>query len=66
MWKVGDRCWYFDNYRRVISTVIIKSIESNFIRGRDEHTGVPVAFDEWTEPFSTREALCEHYRKIFE
>ncbi len=66
MWKVGDRCWYFDNYHRVISSAIITSIDYNILTGRDEHTGVPVAFDEYTEPFCTREALCEHYKKIFE
>lgn len=64
--KPGDKVWYFDNYYRVISTAIIREINYNAIEARDEHTGFPVAFNERTLPFPTREALCEHYRKIFE
>lgn len=65
-WKIGDRCWYFDSYNNVISSAIIKDINYNSIDARDEHNGVPVAFNEHTLPFESREALCEHYRIIFE
>ena len=65
-WKIGDKCWYFDNYNRVISSAIIKGISYNELEGRDEHTGMPVLFNEHTLPFPTREALCEHYMEIFE
>lgn len=64
--KPGDRVWYFDNHFRVISSAIITKITYNAIEARDERTGVPVAFNEHTLPFESREALCEHYRKIFE
>lgn len=64
--KPGDKVWYFDNYYRVVSSAIIKDINYNSIDARDEHTGMPVSFNEHTLPFPTREALCEHYRKIFE
>lgn len=65
-WKIGDRCWYFDNYDKVICSAIIKNIDYNVLEARNEHTGMPVGFDEHTLPFPTREALCEYYRKIFE
>lgn len=64
--KPGDKVWYFDGYNRVISSAIIKDIDYNMIEATDTHTGLPVGFDERTLPFPTREALCEHYRKIFE
>jgi hypothetical protein len=64
--KPGDKVWYFDNYNRVISSAIIKKIDYNILEAIDEHTGMPVGFDEHTLPFPTREVLCEHYRKIFE
>lgn len=65
-WKIGDMCWYFDNYNRVVSSAVIKGIGYNVLDARDERTGVPVSFNEHTLPFPSREALCEHYRKIFE
>lgn len=64
--KPGDKVWYFDNFCRVVSSAIIKAIGYNTIEAIDEHTGLPVAFNEHTLPFPTREALCKHYRKIFE
>ena len=65
-WKIGDRCWYFDSYNRVVSSAIIKNIGYNVLNAIDERTGMPIGFDEHTLPFPTREALCEHYRRIFE
>lgn len=64
--KPGDKVWYFDNNNRVISSAIIKNIGYNILEAIDERTSMPIGFDEHTLPFPTREALCEHYRKIFE
>lgn len=64
--KPGDKVWYFDNYYKVILSAIIKEIGYNYILAYDTHTGMLISFNEHTLPFESREALCEHYRKIFE
>ena len=65
--KAGDKVWVFDGYE--IKQVCIEGIEPS-LNGK-----AYVAFGGFSgrlrlaDPllcFPTREALCEHYRKIFE
>ena len=66
----GDKVWWFD--------AATKSIHSGVIYGggeddnglwtgsvRDDEFPTHLRFSFGTELFSSREALCEHYRKIF-
>jgi len=70
-WKVGDKCWWFDNLMHEIKSGVIEytdgcsadvmpdGIEKS---NGSRNTIFLMAFD--IHP--TREALCEYYRKIFE
>lgn len=60
--KPGDKVWWFDNYEQTIKReTIVKLGEISGI----VHTTFHI-FHIGTQAFPTREALCEHYRKIFE
>ena len=60
--KPGDKVWWFDNTTQTIEhetiTEVGKSRGTVYTRFHIFHIG--------TQAFPTREALCEHYRKIFE
>lgn len=60
--KIGDKVWWFDARTQTIECG--EALEVN------ERGGVVYTYDKnlWLgrEAFPTREALCEHYRKIFE
>lgn len=60
--KPGDKVWWFDARTQTIECG--EALEVN------ERGGVVYTYDKslWLgrEAFPTREALCEHYRKIFE
>ena len=60
--KPGDKVWWFDARTQTIDCE--EALEVN------ERGGVVYTYDKdlWLgrEAFPTREALCEHYRKIFE
>lgn len=62
--KPGDKVWWFDARTQTIECG--EALEVN------ERGGVVYTYDKdlqlWQgcEAFPTREALCEHYRKIFE
>ena len=60
--KPGDKVWWFD--------ARTQTIESSIIMDVNERAGNIYTYDKtlWIgrEGFPTREALCEHYRKIFE
>ena len=63
--KPGDKVWVFDNARhKIVSEQVIEAGGVAVVAGRfGKHIGVyQVGFD----CFPTCEALCEHYRKIFE
>lgn len=63
--KQGDKVWIFDNYaQRIISKKVIEVGEESVIAG--EFPGFVGFFRLDIDAFPTREALCEHYRKIFE
>ena len=60
--KPGDKVWWFDARTQIIECG--EALEVN------ERGGVVYTYGKifWLgrEAFPTREALCEHYRKIFE
>ena len=60
--KPGDKVWWFD--------ARTQTIECSTITYVNERAGNVYTYDKvlWLGPegFPTREALCEHYRKIFE
>ena len=60
--KPGDNVWRFDAKTQTIECE--EALEVN------DRGGVVYTFDHFflldREAFPTREALCEHYRKIFE
>lgn len=61
--KPGDKVWYLDTARQQIAS----SIVTNVIHG--ECVGIETSGNFFLlghDGFPTREALCEHYRKIFE
>lgn len=63
--KPGDKVWVFDNARhKIVSEEVIEAGGVAIVAGHfGKHIGVyQLGFD----CFPTREALCEHYRKIFE
>ena len=63
--KPGDKVWVFDAGRQVIlSEKVIEAGGDVVVAGHfGSHVGVYyLGFD----CFPTREALCEHFRKIFE
>ena len=66
--KPGDKVWIFDDDQ-------IKQVELIDLWGKgllidpsdvDGYFGIPRSWRISKPHFSTREALCEHYRKIFE
>ena len=66
--EIGDKAWYFDKWAEEIRSVTIQEVffDSDGTRYglfRDEY-GIVHMYDR--SFFPTREALCEHYRKIFE
>lgn len=63
--KPGDKVWVFDDsHQKIISIKVIQIEEDVVVAGsfRDRVGMFFLGFD----CFLTREALCEHYRKIFE
>lgn len=70
--KPGDKVWFYYNEKQKITTATVIEYESIF----DDGDYVTVRFDDYgtvttglmdgINIFPTREALCEHYRKIFE
>ena len=70
--KPGDKVWFYDHDKQEIITARVLSYDSIF----DDGDFVAVQFDDTGTKtaglidgitiFPTREALCEHYRKIFE
>jgi len=69
-WKVGDKCWFFNGH--CIQEFILTGIsqrEGCFTRLEGHYPGKDYQRVIMTMPypiFPSREALCEHYRKIFE
>ena len=63
--KPGDKVWVFDAiHQKIVSLRVIQGGENAVTAGhspKDVGLFIP-NFD----CFPTREALCEHYRKIFE
>lgn len=71
-WKVGDKCWVYLNLEQRIqngtiteinNTVTLVSWDYTDSKGEVHHCST--WFFTANELFPTREALCEHYRKIF-
>lgn len=61
--KPGDKVWFYDVFTQTIVEGTIKSVEFD-IYFVDSDYARTVLLE--SECFPTREALCEHYRKIFE
>ena len=63
--KKGDKVWVFDNFSHKIGQIELSYL---FPDGRMGHLGndVNTMYVANVHFFPTREALCEHYRKIFE
>ena len=67
--KPGDKVWIYNDPNQKIECVEIAAMTVDgdsgiYMRGGD--FGFAVAFRPGFDAFPTREALCEHYRKIFE
>ena len=63
--KPGDKVWVFDvSHQKIISIKVIETGGNVVVAGSFPcHVGM---FRLGVDCFLTREALCEHYRKIFE
>lgn len=63
--KPGDKVWMFDATRqKIVGEKVIKAAGDTVVAGSFRNfVGV---FHLGFDCFPTREALCEHYRKIFE
>jgi len=60
--KPGDKVWVFDaGHQKIVSIKVIQGGEYVVAAGKSM-----VLFRPGFDCFPTREALCEHYRKIFE
>ena len=63
--KPGDKVWVFNAGRqKIISLKVIKTGEDVVVAGNFPY--YVEMFRLGVDCFPTREALCEHYRKIFE
>lgn len=68
--KVGDTVWFwsavaYQDIGAITSGVVVDDSDPNFISIKIEDKTRPCVI--WRfEVFPTREALCEHYRKVFE
>lgn len=60
--KPGDKVWWFDARTQTIDCDEIVDVDwlTGNVYTRDKRLWI------YREGFPTREALCEHYRKIFE
>jgi len=63
--KPGDKVWLFDaDHQKIVSERVIQGGEYAISAGHfPGHIGI---YRPGYDCFPTREALCEHYRKIFE
>ena len=69
--KPGDKVWFYMNITEeiVVATVtdVFKTpVGKTFIQIRFDEGGTVGGLTPNFDVFPTREALCEHYRKIFE
>ena len=71
--KPGDKAWVYLNLAQAIQEVTVREVRGDMVdvvwdftddRGEIHHCSMN--FFATTEVFPTREALCEHYKKIFE
>lgn len=63
--KPGDKVWVFDaTHQKIVSIKVIQGGENVVAAGK--FPGDIGLFCPGFDCFPTREALCEHYRKIFE
>lgn len=67
--KPGDKVWVFNYATKKIEQVKVAAMTVDgssgiYMRGGD--FGYAVSFRLYYDAFPSREALCEHYRKIFE
>ncbi len=67
--KPGDKVWVFNYATQKIEQVRVAAMTADgssgiYMRGGD--FGYAVPFRPYYDAFPTREALCEHYRRIFE
>ena len=64
--KPGDKVWVFDN-EKVLKVEYGEFLGRGFLFAPKRYSKVIIGWDANIKPyFPTREALCEHYRKIFE
>lgn len=64
--KPGDKVWIFEGWEQKIKEKTIKTIIYEDGREIIVCKGIPFPYAFGRDAFPTREALCEHYRKIFE
>lgn len=70
--KPGDKVWFYDHDRQEIVTATVLFYDSifedgDFVSVQFDDTGTKTAgLKDGVNIFPTREALCEHYREIFE
>ena len=65
--KAGDRCWVYHYLVQEIEEGVVAENDGNYIKVRTASRERPYVFvNNGCEVFPTREALCEHFRKIFE
>lgn len=62
--KPGDKVWLFDaDHQKIVSEKVLQvGVNAVFAGHFPGHVGL---YRPGYDCFSTREALCEHYRKIF-
>ncbi len=66
-WHIGDTAWFLDTYAMRIMSSVVTDVD---VYG-DKRKYCVLSLDNKnklasTRAFHSREALCEHYRKIFE
>lgn len=69
VWQIGDTAWYLDRDSMEIKSATVTDV---FVYGTKRKFCL-LSLNDNLQPrlssaaaFSTREALCKHYRKIFE
>lgn len=62
--KPGDKVWYFNSgTQKIANDVVTDVFKGETLIGIETRTSFLLL---GIDGFPTREALCEHYRKIFE
>lgn len=64
MINVGDTVWVYQYLVQEIEEGVVTGVDGCYVDVRTASRERPYTFV-WHEVFPTRDALCEHYRRIF-